>query len=81
MKRYEWYQGAPCGESDHTMDHPDVPTTFDVYNTWVACIMDPTGDSTKFTAINVYNTENSVLKSNLLTFLADSLPTSTPTST
>ena len=70
----KWYQAAPCGESDHAMDHSDVSTTYDVYNTWVACMMDPTGDSAKFTTVNVYNTENSVLESDLLSFLADSLP-------
>ena len=53
-----WFQSAPCGDSDHAMDHSDVETTYDVYNAWVACMLDPM-------LINVYNTKNSVLESQL----------------
>jgi hypothetical protein len=60
-----WRQAAPCGATEHTLDHGDAPTAFIVYNAWVKCVTNPS----KLFEFNLFEDDTSAIISRLLRFL------------
>ena len=50
----KWHQAAPCGMSDHPMDHPQTELDFVVYNAWAKCVS-PVGK--RYLQINLFKQE------------------------